>query len=102
MTCQSSQPIRLHLRPSEDGLFTRMRLSGLVVTSVPARELEQWIQQLSRWSGGPVELVLPVDAGTAAWFDYWTSAISELPADRLQIRFVLHRHRRCRGRHEAA
>lgn len=101
MRYQPNQPLRLHLRPSEDGLFTRMRLSGSVVTSVPPEELGQWIQQLSRWSGAPVELALPVDSGTAAWFDCWTSAISELPADRLQIRFVLHRHRRCRGRHEA-
>jgi hypothetical protein len=93
-----NRPFELHVTPLHDASSSRLRLCGAVATAAPERTLRRWLLQLSRWSGCPVELVLPVDAGTAAWFESWTDAVSELPAHHLQIRFTLQRlHRPRRG-----
>lgn len=84
--------IRLQVRPQHGGAFTRWRLTGSLVTTVPHRELRLIFQKLSFWSGWPVELVLPADAGTAAWFEWWTAAIDATPEDHLSVRFSLTEH----------
>jgi hypothetical protein len=84
-------PFKLHLQPLNDGSFTRLRLCGSVVTAIPPCELRRWVRQLSSWSDSPVELVLPVDVGTVAWFELWSYAISDIPARHLQVRFTLRR-----------
>ncbi len=90
---------KLHLQPLRDGSFTRLRLSGSVVTAIPPCELRRWVRQLSSWSDSPVELVLPVDVGTVAWFELWSYAISEIPTRQLEIRFTIGRRpRQPRGR----
>ena len=90
---------KLYLQPLNDGSFTRLRLCGSVVTAIPPCELKRWVRQLSNWSGSPVELVLPVDVGTVAWFELWSYAVSEIPARHLEVRFALKRRpRQPRGR----
>jgi hypothetical protein len=93
---------RLHVRPLCDGAFTRLLLCGSVVTAIPPCELRKLSAQLAFWSGWPVELVLPVDVGTAAWFEWWTSAVSETPAHHLEVRFTLEKHRHSRRRRDVA
>ena len=88
---------KLHLKPIDDGSFTRLRLCGSVVTALPPCELRRLVRQLWNWTGEPVELVLPVDAGSVAWFELWTYAISEIPAHHLQVRFTLKRRRQPHG-----
>jgi len=53
----------------------------------PTRELRHLFRKLSFWSGWPIELVLPADAATDAWFDSWTTAIDRVPVDHLHVRF---------------
>lgn len=93
---------KLYLKPMEDGSLTRLRLCGSVVTALPPCELSRLVRQLSSWSDAPVELVLPVDVGTVAWFELWTYAISEIPARHLQVRFTLKRRRQPRGGDDVA
>lgn len=82
---------KLHLRPTHGGRFTRMRLSGSVVSALPPCELRRWFRQLSSWGDAPVELVLPADVSSVEWFELWSYAVSEVPARHLQVRFVLKR-----------
>ena len=79
--------MQLHLSPQQGDAFTRWRLTGSTVTAIPHRELRRLFRTLSFWSGWPVELVLPVDVQTAAWFECWTEAIDATPADHLTVRF---------------
>jgi len=88
---------KLSLKPIDDGSFTQLRLCGSVVTALPAREIRRLVKQLWSYTGEPVELVLPVDVGTVAWFELWTYAISEIPAHHLQVRFTLERRRQRSG-----
>ena len=81
--------LKLHLLPTEDGSFTELRLAGSVVTALPPCELRRGFRQLASWNDGPVELVLPVDVGSVAWFELWSDAVSEIPAHHLQIRFAI-------------
>lgn len=82
---------KLYLQPTHDGAFTRLRLSGSVVTALPPCELRRWLRQLASWGDAPVELVLPVDVGSVEWFELWSYAVSEVPARHLQVRFSLER-----------
>ena len=82
---------RMILKPLLGGSFTQWRLFGSTVTPVPHAEMQRLIEQLSFWSGWPVELVLPVDIGADAWFEWWTNAMTDIPADHLQVRFVINR-----------
>lgn len=93
-------PFKLYIRPSLDGSLTQVRLYGSVAT-LPLPEFRQWIRQLASWSGTPIEFVLPVDCGSAAWFESWTDAVSDVPAHHLQIRFSIGRHRHQRGGRDA-
>lgn len=86
--------MKLRLSPQEGGAFTRWQLTGSTVTTMPRQELRRLLQTLSFWSGWPVELVLPADAATGAWFDWWTAAIDATPVDHLVVRFDLMEHRR--------
>jgi len=79
--------VRIYVEPQYSGNFTRWRLTGSFPTPVPHQMLRQLFKKLSFWNGWPVELVLPVDVGTVAWFDSWTDAIANIPAHHLQIRF---------------
>jgi hypothetical protein len=88
---------KLRLRPTRDGVFTQLRLCGLVPTALPPCELSRLLRQLSSWTGAPVEIALPADVHTAEWFELWTYALSELPAHLLQVRFTLKRRRQRRG-----
>src|SRR5512137_1336616 len=93
-------PFKLRLQSWHDGSLTQLHLSGSVITAPPAVELHPWIGQLSNWSNAPVELVLPADAGTVAWFELWGDAVSNIPVRHLQVRFIsFQRHHRAqRGR----
>lgn len=82
---------KLRLQPEPDSSFTRLRLSGSVLTALPPCEMKRWIRQLSTWSDSPVALVLPVDVGSAEWFELWTYAITDIPARHLQVHFSLQR-----------
>lgn len=89
---------KLHLQPTHDEAFTELRLSGSVLTALPPCELRRWVRQLSSWGDAPVELVLPVDVGSVAWFELWADAFSKVPARHLEARFALERpHRQRRG-----
>jgi len=79
--------IRIYLTPQHGGAFTRWRFTGSLVTPIPTRELRHLFRKLSFWSGWPIELVLPADAATDAWFDSWTTAIDRVPVDHLHVRF---------------
>jgi hypothetical protein len=92
-----TSPFSVYLQPEGDGSFTSLRLFGSVVTALPPCEIGRWIRQLAMWSGSPVELALPVEIGTAGWFELWTYAVSDIPARHLQLRFRLHRPHRKRG-----
>jgi len=96
-----NQPhLKLHLHPRRGGAFSELRLSGCVTTAMPLRELRRWTRQLSRWSGGPVEFVLPADEGTDAWFQWWTDALRTIPERHLLVRFTVAAPERLRrGRH---
>jgi hypothetical protein len=83
--------LQITLKPLHDGSFTRWRLCGSVVTAVPHTQMRRLFKQLAFLSGWPVELVLPVDVGTAAWFEWWTDTIVDIPADHLQVRFAINR-----------
>ncbi|MFH1176216.1 MAG: hypothetical protein V1750_02330 [Acidobacteriota bacterium] len=91
MTSKKPGQFRLHLSPLHSGSFTRWRLSGSVPTAMPGRELGRVIRTLWFWSGWPIELVLPVAAETACWFEYWSDAIAEIPEDRLVLRLMTKR-----------
>lgn len=94
-----AKPFRVYLQPERDGSLTSMRLFGSVVTALPPCEIRRWVRQLATWSDAPVELVLPVDVGTARWFELWTYAVSDIPARHLQLRFRIRRPHHNRGRH---
>lgn len=95
-------PFKLRLQPSCDGSSTRLQLCGSVMAPKPPRDLGQWLRQLSRWTDAPVELALPVDVGTAAWFESWTDAVAELPAHHLLLRFTLQRRLSRQGNRDVA
>ncbi len=98
----NKDPFKLYLKPLSDGSFTKLRLSGSVVTALPPCELRRWFRQLYSWADAPVELVLPVDFGSVAWFELWTHAVSDVPAHHLQLRFALQRRRRQTGGRDVA
>lgn len=83
--------LRLRLSPQHGGAFTRWHLTGSTVTPIPMRELRLLFRKLSFWSGWPIELVLPADVATVAWFDSWTAAVDPLPEHLLHVRFELER-----------
>jgi hypothetical protein len=80
---------RLYVRPQYSGAYTRWRLSGSLATTVPTTELRPLFRTLSFWSGWPVELVLPADAGMDDWFTWWSETIAQIPERHLHIRFML-------------
>jgi len=79
----------LYLLSENGGAHTRWRLYGHMATAIPAEELRSLFRMLTFWSGWPVELVLPVEAGTGAWFAWWSDAIAQVPVDHLHVRFAL-------------
>jgi hypothetical protein len=83
---------RLRLSPRHGGAFTSWRLCGCVATALPSRDMRRLMQTLSFWSGWPVELVLPAEVGTDAWFEWWADVAAGIPLNNLQVRFVLARH----------
>ncbi len=83
---------KLLLRPLHCGSFSQLCLFGNAVTMPSPRTLGRLMGQLSLWSSAPVEFVLPVDVGTAKWFESWSYTISTIPAHHLEVRFVFHRH----------
>ena len=85
---------RLYVRPQNRGAYTRWRLSGSLVTTLPVTQLRPMFRTLTFWSGWPVELVLPADVGTADWFAWWSDIIAQVPADHLYVRFALRSSRR--------
>lgn len=81
--------IQLHLAPSPDGVFTRLGLSGEVLTCMPPLDFADLVDCLATWSGTPVELALPVDCPDGRWFEWWTAVLDAIPADLLEVRFTL-------------
>jgi len=81
--------ISVHLNPQCEGAFTRWRLFGSTLTTAPHEQVREMMRMLSQWSGGPVEFVLPAEAGPDAWFDWWADAIAPLPVRHLELRFAL-------------
>jgi hypothetical protein len=79
---------KIHIRPENGGAYTRWRLSGSLVTTVPVRQLRWLFRMLSFWSGWPVELVLPAAVATADWFTWWSDVVALVPEPHLHVRFV--------------
>jgi len=88
---------QMQLSPLCGGSFTRLRVCGALPTALPARELARLTARLALWSGWPVQLALPVEGVTDAWFDFWTDAATRVPAHRLELRFTLTPRRRTAG-----
>lgn len=84
--------ITMNLSPLHGGSFTRLSLSGPVVTAVPGRVLRPWLSQLAFWSGRPIHVVLGADA-PASWLEVWTDALAAVPERDLEVEFRLPRDR---------
>ena len=82
----------MKLSPLYGGSFTRLSLSGPVVTVVPGRVLRPWLSQLAFWSGRPIRVVLGADA-PASWLEVWTEALTAVPERHLRVEFRLPRER---------
>jgi hypothetical protein len=80
-----------HLRPQCSGVFTQWQIIGSVPTVVPSQKMRRFIRELSFWSGWPVKLVLSAEVETADWLECWTDALTEIPEDHLELRFILKR-----------
>lgn len=83
------EQIQLHLEPSHDGMLTRLRLSGEILTCTPPPDFVDMVDCLATWSGAPVEIALPADCPDGHWFEWWTAVMGVVPADLLEIRFTL-------------
>jgi hypothetical protein len=83
---------RLHLSPLRGGAFTRWRLCGSFATAASLRDLRWLFGKLALWSGSPIELVLPAEAGTATWTDFWETVVERTPAHHLEVSFELPKH----------
>lgn len=78
----------LYVRPQNGGTHSQWRLSGSLVTTLPLADVRSLFRILSFWSGWPVELVLPAEAGAAEWFAWWSDLVAQIPGDHLRVRFV--------------
>jgi hypothetical protein len=85
--------MRVRLRPIVGGSYTEVRLCGMVPTTVPPRAVQRALSLLRLWSGWPVALALCVEADAAGWCEVWADALADVPADHLEVRFVLPRDR---------
>ncbi len=88
---------KIHVQRSRDDSVTKLRICGLVMTPLPPGWLRSLASLLARYSGESVELVLPVDAGTDAWFVSWCDAISETQGHHLHVRFAVEDKPHLRG-----
>ena len=84
--------ITMKLSPLHGSSFTKVFLSGPVVTAVPGRVLRSWLSQLAFWSGRPILVVLGADA-PASWLEVWAAALAEVPERHLRVEFRLPRGR---------
>ena len=77
---------RAVLSPVYDGRFTRLRLTGVVPSSVMKRDVRRLVRALDFWSGYPVECALSVDREAACWCEWWTDLLAGIPERHLELR----------------
>ena len=77
----------IRLQPQHGGAFTQWCVVGSTPTAVPSWQLDRLMQALSFWSGWRVELVLPVEVETVAWFSWWDGALTDIRPEHLRVRF---------------
>jgi hypothetical protein len=83
---------RAILSPVNGGSFTRLRLTGVVPSSVMKKDVARLVRALDFWSGWPVACVLCVDKETACWCEWWTDILVDIPERHLKVRY---RRTRC-------
>jgi hypothetical protein len=78
-----NRPSQFHvrLRPLHGGAFTQWRISGSAPTATRPWRLARLMQELSLWSGWPVELALPAELETDDWFSLWLDMLADIPSD---------------------
>ena len=84
-----SNPIQIHVEPSQSNLLTRLRISGEALTQTPPPNFIELVACLASWGGVPIEFVLPVDCPDGRWLDVWINTFDSLPHADALIRFVL-------------
>jgi hypothetical protein len=83
--------VMVRLSPLHGGSFTRFRITGTVPTAVPALELRRLAGKLSFWSGYLVECALSAEREGAAWCEWWTDRLADIPERHLKVRFIIRR-----------
>ena len=78
---------RARLSPVLNGRFTRLRLTGVIPSSVPRSLVTRLVAALEFWSGWGVECVLCVDRETASWCEWWSALLGGIPEHRLKVRY---------------
>ena len=81
----------IHLQPEHGAAFTHGCVAGSAPTAVPSWQLDRLMQALCFWSGWPVELVLPAEVATVAWFSWWGGALADIAPEHLELRCVARR-----------
>lgn len=82
---------RATLSPVHGGSYTRLRLTGVVPSSVAQRDVARLARGLFFWSGGPVECALSVAMETACWCEWWTDLLAGMPERHLRLRYRIQR-----------
>lgn len=84
-----SQPLVLHLSALESGALTRLSLHGRLARPLPPLVLHRLLRTLARESGGPVHVVLRVDAQGSPWCEAWEDCLAALPTGYFEVRLDL-------------
>ena len=77
--------VRLQVHPQRGGILTRWSLTGSLLTYLPYEDVRPIFGVLSRRSGAPVELVLPVAGIPDPWWRFWTHMVDVMPEDHLVV-----------------
>ena len=84
-----SHSLVLHLSALESGALTRLSLHGRLARPLPPLVLHRLLRTLARESGGPVHVVLRVDAQGSPWCEAWGDCLAALPAGHFEVRLEL-------------
>jgi hypothetical protein len=87
--------IKVWLSPINGGSCTRLRLSGVLPTTLPVGELGQLMEKMLL-THYPIECVLSVDEEAVDWREWWLDHLAAIPAHHLKMSFAL-RNRKRRG-----
>ena len=85
--------IKVWLSPINGGSCTRLRLSGVLPTTLPVCELGQLMEKMLL-THYPIECVLSVDEEAVDWREWWLDRLAAIPAPHLKMRFVLRNRKR--------